>query len=92
MWVPVVGAGSLLAAAVAIIYGSVKALSQGHLKKRLGYSTVSQVSYIAPGTAILGPLATIGGVVHLVHQGVIRSPCSLPPATLLLAGLGFGGK
>ena len=59
-------------AAVTIIYGSVKALSQDHLKKRLAYSTVSQVSYIALGTAILGPLATIGGVVHLVHQGVMK--------------------
>ena len=60
------------AAAVTIIYGSVKALSQDHLKKRLAYSTVSQVSYIALGAAILGPVATIGGVVHLVHQGVMK--------------------
>lgn len=65
---PLLGA----AAAVTILYGSVKALSQDHLKKRLAYSTVSQVSYIALGTAILGPLATIGGVVHLVHQGVMK--------------------
>ena len=60
------------AAAITIVYGSVKALSQDHLKKRLAYSTVSQVSYIALGTAILGPLATVGGVVHLVHQGVMK--------------------
>ena len=59
-------------AAFTIIYGSVRALSQDHLKKRLAYSTVSQVSYIALGAAILGPLATIGGVVHLVHQGVMK--------------------
>jgi multicomponent Na+:H+ antiporter subunit D len=59
-------------AAVTIIYGSLRALSQDHLKKRLAYSTVSQVSYIALGTAILGPLATIGGVVHLVHQGLMK--------------------
>lgn len=60
------------AAAITIIYGSVLALSQDHLKRRLAYSTVSQVSYIALGTAILGPLATVGGVVHLVHQGVMK--------------------
>ncbi len=60
------------AAALTIIYGSVRALSQDHLKKRLAYSTVSQVSYIALGTAILGPLATIGGLVHLVHQGLMK--------------------
>jgi len=59
-------------AALTIVYGSVKALSQDHLKKRLAYSTVSQVSYIALGTAILGPMATIGGLVHLVHQGLMK--------------------
>lgn len=61
-----------VAASITIIYGSVKALSHDHLKKRLAYSTVSQVSYIALGAAILGPLATIGGVVHLVHQGLMK--------------------
>lgn len=61
-----------VAAAVTIIYGSVRALSQDNLKKRLAYSTVSQVSYIALGTAIVGPIATIGGLVHLVHQGLMK--------------------
>ncbi len=60
------------AAAITIIYGSLKALSQDNLKKRLAYSTVSQVSYIALGTAILGPIGTIGGIVHLVHQGIMK--------------------
>lgn len=59
-------------AAFTIIYGSVKALSQDHLKKRLAYSTVSQVSYIALGAAIVGSLATVGGIVHLVHQGLMK--------------------
>ncbi len=55
-----------------IVYGSMRALSQDDLKKRLAYSTVSQVSYIVLGTAISGPIATIGGLVHLVHQGVMK--------------------
>ncbi len=59
-------------AAVTIIYASWRALYQDNLKKRLAFSTVSQVSYIALGAAILGPVATIGGVVHLVHQGVMK--------------------
>lgn len=59
-------------AAVTIVWGSIRALAQDDLKKRLAYSTVSQVSYIALGTAIAGPLATIGGVVHLVHQGLMK--------------------
>jgi multicomponent K+:H+ antiporter subunit A len=55
-----------------IVYGSIRALSQDDLKKRLAYSTVSQISYIVLGTAISGPIATIGGLVHLVHQGVMK--------------------
>jgi multicomponent Na+:H+ antiporter subunit D len=61
-----------LVAAFTIIYGSTRALFQVELKKRLAYSTVSQVSYITLGAAIFGPIATIGGVVHLVHQGVMK--------------------
>ncbi len=61
-----------VAASVTIVYGSVKALAEDNLKKRLAYSTVSQVSYIALGTAILGPVGTIGGIVHLVHQGIMK--------------------
>ena len=59
-------------AAITIIYGSVRALYQDDLKRRLAFSTVSQVSYIVIGVAIAGPLATIGGIVHLVHQGVMK--------------------
>ena len=60
------------AAAFTIIYGSVRALFQDELKKRLAFSTVSQVSYIALGVGILGPIATIGGIVHLVNQGLMK--------------------
>ncbi|MBK5970929.1 complex I subunit 5 family protein [Thiorhodovibrio winogradskyi] len=59
-------------ASVTIIYGSMMALGQDGLKKRLAYSTVSQVSYIALGASIFGPVATIGGMVHLVHQGIMK--------------------
>ncbi len=61
-----------IAACITIIYGSLRALSQDNLKKRLAFSTVSQVSYIALGATILGPIASIGGVVHLVHQGIMK--------------------
>ncbi|MGB0722637.1 MAG: complex I subunit 5 family protein [Gammaproteobacteria bacterium] len=61
-----------IVAAITIVYGSTRALRENGLKKRLAWSTVSQVSYIALGTAILGPIGTIGGVVHLVHQGIMK--------------------
>ena len=59
-------------ASFTILYGSVRALFQDDLKRRLAFSTVSQVSYIALGTALFGPVATMGGLVHLVHQGIMK--------------------
>jgi multicomponent Na+:H+ antiporter subunit D len=59
-------------AGATVVYGSVRALFQDDLKRRLAYSTVSQVSYIALGVAIIGPSSTVGGVVHLVHQGLMK--------------------
>ncbi len=59
-------------ASLTILYGSVLALTQDGLKKRLAFSTVSQVSYIALGASLLGPIATVGGMVHLVHQGIMK--------------------
>lgn len=59
-------------ASTTIIYGSVRALFQDDLKRRLAYSTISQVSYITLGIALVGPVASIGGLVHLVHQGLMK--------------------
>lgn len=59
-------------AAITILWGSLRALFQDDLKKRLAYSTISQVSYIVLGVALFGPLGTIGGLVHLVHQGIMK--------------------
>ncbi|MEJ7929910.1 proton-conducting transporter membrane subunit [Ramlibacter sp. AN1015] len=61
-----------IAASVTILWGSLRALQQQDIKRRLAYSTVSQVSYIVLGTALFGPYATIGGLVHLVHQGLMK--------------------
>ena len=62
----------MIVAAVTIVFGSVRALQQTSIKKRLAFSTVSQVSYIVLGIATGGLLATAGGMVHLVHQGLMK--------------------
>jgi multicomponent Na+:H+ antiporter subunit D len=61
-----------VAASITIIYGSLRALTQTELKKLLAYSTVSQVSYIVLGASIPGATATLGGLIHLAHQGVMK--------------------
>ncbi|MBA4148751.1 MAG: monovalent cation/H+ antiporter subunit D family protein [Verrucomicrobia bacterium] len=59
-------------ASITIIYGSLRAMTQDDLKKRLAYSTISQVSYITLGVALFGITGTIGSLVHLVHQGIMK--------------------
>jgi multicomponent Na+:H+ antiporter subunit D len=61
-----------IVASLTILYGSMRALTQDDLKRRLAYSTISQVSYVVLGVGLIGPLAIIGGVVHLVHQGIMK--------------------
>jgi multicomponent Na+:H+ antiporter subunit D len=59
-------------AAVTILYGSLRALQQSDLKKRLAYSTVSQVAYIVLGAGVIGLISTTGSLVHLIHQGIMK--------------------
>lgn len=59
-------------ASATIVWGSLRALWQDDLKRRLAYSTISQVAYIILGVALYGPLSTVGGLVHLVHQGIMK--------------------
>ncbi len=59
-------------ACATILWGSWRALGENNLKRRLAYSTVSQVSYITLGVATFGPVGTIGGLAHLVHQGLMK--------------------
>lgn len=56
------------AAAFTIIAGSLLALVQQNLKRRLAYSTVSQLSYIVLGASLLTPYAATAAVVHIANQ------------------------
>lgn len=67
-----VGIPLAVLASATIIWGSLRALQQHDIKKRLAFSTVSQVSYIVLGAALAGPYGMIGGLAHLVHQGLMK--------------------
>jgi multicomponent Na+:H+ antiporter subunit D len=51
-----------------IIMASIIALSKDNLKARLAYSTVSQLSYIILGVALLTPHSINGGLIHIVNH------------------------
>ncbi len=52
-------------AAATILIGSLVALKQDNLKRRLAYSTVSQLSYIVLGATLANSLGAIGGGMHI---------------------------
>lgn len=63
---------ALVAASVTILVGSLLALGQGNLKARLAFSTVSQLSYIILGAALLNPDGVKGGIAHITNHAVSK--------------------
>lgn len=55
-----------------IVYGCSRALKETHLKRRLAYSTISNLSYILFGVCIMTPLGLIGALSHLVFHAVMK--------------------
>lgn len=51
-----------------ILMASIIALSKTNLKARLAYSTVSQLSYIILGVAMLTPAGINGGLIHIANH------------------------
>lgn len=52
-------------AAFTILSASIIALKQDNLKRRLAYSTISQLSYVILAVFILAPLSTVGAALHI---------------------------
>lgn len=57
---------------ISILMGSFLALHQENLKKRLAYSTISQLGYILLGILLLNKNAFIGSMMHLLNHAVIK--------------------
>ncbi len=55
-----------------IVVGAFLALGQDNLKARLAFSTVSQLSYIILGGALLTSSGALGGIAHITHHAVSK--------------------
>jgi NADH-quinone oxidoreductase subunit L/multicomponent Na+:H+ antiporter subunit D len=68
------GVGIVLAsvAAFTLVAASVIALRQDNLKRRLAFSTVSQLSYIVLGLAVLTPTSMVGGLLHIPAHAFMK--------------------
>lgn len=68
------GSGNWLVwiAGFTIIAASVVALRSDNLKRRLAYSTVSQLSYVTLAAALLAPASVIGAAFHIAAHAVSK--------------------
>lgn len=62
----------MAAAMVTIVFGSTMAVREVHWKRRLAYSTVSNLSYILFGAAIMTPLGLAAALSHLVAHAFMK--------------------
>jgi len=64
------GLGTALAyfSSFTIIIASIIALKQDNLKRMLAFSTISQLSYIILGAALLKPSSMVGGIIHITNH------------------------
>jgi len=63
----------ILLSLLTVFMGSMLAYKEPVLKKRLAYSTVSQVSYILFGLSLLEPMAFVGALSHVVFHSMIKN-------------------
>ena len=65
--------GLMLAAVIlTILVGSAQALRTRHLKRRLAWSTVSNLSYILLGAVLLTPAGLVAGAAHMIFHAVLK--------------------
>ena len=63
----------LILTLVTVFMGSLLAYREPVLKKRLAYSTVSQLSYILFGLAAMGVESVTGSLLHVLAHGLIKA-------------------
>lgn len=57
---------------LAILFGSLFALSQTDIKKVLAYSSIGQVGYITLGIAIMNETAMTGSIIHMLNHALMK--------------------
>jgi len=73
----------MILALLTVFMGSLLAFREPVLKKRLAYSTVSQVSYIMFGLSLLTPEAMAGALLHTTAHAFIKSGLFLTAGAFL---------
>lgn len=75
----------LYAAGITVLLASVIAMRQDNLKRRLAYSTVSQLSYVIIATAILSPISIVGAAMHITAHAFGKITLFFAAGSILVA-------
>ena len=62
----------LIVAMFSIVFGSAMAVRERHMKRRLAYSTMSNLSYVLLGALMLTPEGLQGGLLHMVYHAIMK--------------------
>lgn len=89
----------LLLATFGIFAGSLLAMLQTDIKRMLAYSTVAQISYIFLGIGLMTKTGVMGGLLHVINHGIMKSLLFLAAGTIIaktgsrkiedLSGMGY---
>ena len=71
-------------ALLTVFTGSLLALRENHLKRRLAWSSVSQVSYILFGLSTLTPAGFIGALLHVVCHSLVKDTLFMSAGAIIL--------
>ena len=55
-----------------IVYGCSRAVKETHIKRRLAYSTMSNLSYILFGVLLMSPIGLLGALAHMISHAVTK--------------------
>lgn len=55
-----------------VVYGCSRALKETHIKRRLAWSTVGNLSYILFGVVLMTPLGLVGALAHMLFHSFMK--------------------
>lgn len=55
-----------------MVFGCSRAVKETHMKRRLAYSTISNLSYIIFGATLMTPLGMVGAMTHMLFHAVMK--------------------
>ena len=63
---------AIMIATITIIYASIMAVRNKHIKRRLAYSTASNLSYILFAVALMTPSGLAAGITHMIFHAIMK--------------------